>query len=218
MFDTKSLEPECKYGRGDFAELHQDYHPYRNKLAGRSNLRLFLGLLARLKTYLVQSYIKRIARKKGAIIGKTSYITYELAKKANSNLVVGEHCCISTSDIDLRSRVVIEDYVMISAAVRILRASHNIDSPVFETTYHDLHIEPYVWLVGCLVLPRTGLIGFGAVCGAGSVIAHDVPAMAVMGGNPAKQLRIRKQVHNAYFPECLKGGDYLIYKSCMKQE
>ena len=211
-----SLETEM-YPGGGTNQTPQDYQSYRNKLAGRSNARLFLGLLARLKTYLVQSYIKRIARKKGAIVGKTSYITYGLAKKANSNLVVGEHCCISTSDIDLRAKVVIEDYVMVSAAVRILRASHNIDSPDFETTYHDLHIEPYAWLVGCLILPRTDTIGFGAVCGAGSVITRDVPAMAVMGGNPAKLLRMRKCVHNAYFPECLKGGDYLIYKSCIKQ-
>ena len=36
-------------------------------------------------------------------------------------------------------------------------------------------------------------IGEGAVIGAGAVVTHDIPPLAVAGGNPAKVIKYRNQ-------------------------
>lgn len=49
-----------------------------------------------------------------------------------------------------------------------------------------------VWIGGNVcILPGCHRIGHGAVIGAGAVVTHDVPAFAVVVGNPAKVLRMR---------------------------
>jgi len=195
--------------------IHDD-RAYEEKITQRNWMRLILGFFARLKSYLKQAYCRRLARRRGATIGKTSIIPYALAKNANANLIVGEHCCISTSNIDLRAKVVIGDYVAISNTTQILRVSHDIDSPTFDAVFYDLEIDDYAWLVGCLILPRVTRIGLGAVCGCGSVVTHNVSPMSVVGGNPAKELRLRKCVHYAYSTEDLNSGDFLRYCRCLK--
>ncbi len=190
---------------------------YSEKIASRGTVHYYLGLIVRWRSNLRYAFYRWTARRHGAIIGDNSVISWELAKKANSNLVVGDHCCISTAEVDLRAKVVIGNYVAISGAVRILNASHDINSPGFELKTTDLVIEDYVWLVGCLILPRVSRIGYGAVCGAGSVVTRDVPPMAVIGGNPGKIISQRKCVHDQYYPEMLNGGDFHIYREMRKK-
>lgn len=61
--------------------------------------------------------------------------------------------------------------------------------PVF--TKGGIHIEDDVWLgVGVIVLDGVR-IGKGAVIGAGSVVARDIPPMAVAAGAPAKVVKFR---------------------------
>lgn len=55
-----------------------------------------------------------------------------------------------------------------------------------------LVIEDDVWIGhNAMILPGCKLIGRGAVIGAGAIVTHDVPAYAVMAGNPARKLRDR---------------------------
>lgn len=54
----------------------------------------------------------------------------------------------------------------------------------------DIVIEEDAWIgAGAIILPNIH-IGEGAIVGAGSVVTKDVPAHAIVAGNPAKLIRM----------------------------
>ena len=56
-----------------------------------------------------------------------------------------------------------------------------------------LEICEDVWIgARAIVLPGCKRIGAHSIIGAGSVVTHDVPDYAVVAGNPAKVIRLRK--------------------------
>ncbi|WP_072287512.1 acyltransferase [Syntrophotalea acetylenica] len=184
---------------------------YDSSIVSRSKLHFLIGLGPRIKKYVYYTLVRAIARHRGAKIGKCTVLPYALAKKANANLIIGDHCCISSPDLDIRAPLTIGNFVIIGHGACIINASHNVDSPYFETTYNSLTIEDYCWVINCTVLPGVSKIGRGAVCGTGAVVVRDVSEMAVVGGNPAKVIRRRACVHDQYPPEALAAGDLLIY-------
>lgn len=56
-----------------------------------------------------------------------------------------------------------------------------------------LEICEDVWIgARAIVLPGCKRIGAHSIIGAGSVVTHDVPDYAIVGGNPARIIRMRK--------------------------
>lgn len=56
-----------------------------------------------------------------------------------------------------------------------------------------LEIDEDVWIgARAIILPGCKKIGAHSIIGAGSVVTHDVPEYAIVGGNPAKILKMRK--------------------------
>jgi len=187
---------------------------YVQGIRNRSKLRFLKGLIPRFRKYLIQSYINWIARQRGATIGKCATIPYSLAKRANSNLTIGDHTAIQTSLIDMRIPITIGNHVIIGSGVEIITVSHNIDSPDWEHKYYGLEIEDYCWLATrAFILPSCRKIGYGAVCAAGSVVARNVEPLAIMTGNPAQFLRKRETVHSDLCVESMLGNDFIAYRN-----
>lgn len=187
---------------------------YEKDIKSRSWLHYLLGLAIRWKQHFKYAKAVRIARKRGATIGDGVIMPIELAKKANKNLVIGNHVSIQTSKIDTRASVRIGDNVIIGANTEIITVSHNIDSPEWEHKYYGIIIDDYAWLpTNILVLPSCRHIGRGAVVSSGSVVVKNVDDMSVVGGNPASEFKKRECVHSNLVVESLLGGDYERYKA-----
>ena len=190
---------------------------YEKNIQDRSTLRYLLGLIARWKQNFKYVRARKIARKRGATIGEGVIMPLSLAKKANKNLVIGNHVSIQTDKLDLRSPIHIGNHVIIGYETEIITTSHNIDSLDWEHKNYGITIEDYVWLpTKILVLPSCRHIGYGAVVSSGSVVVKDVETMSVVSGNPAKEIKKRKCVHSNLVVESLLGGDYEIYKQTRK--
>jgi hypothetical protein len=61
----------------------------------------------------------------------------------------------------------------------------------YTISHGDIVIGNDVWLGTRLLILSGVTIGDGAVIGAGSVVTNDVPPYAIVGGNPARVLRLR---------------------------
>lgn len=191
---------------------------YEKSVQDRSVLRYYLGLLVRWKQNLKYVRARKIARQQGAIIGDGVIMPLSLARKANRNLIIGNHVSIQTDKIDLRSPIQIGNNVIIGYNTEIITTSHNIDSKEWEHKHYGIVIEDYVWLpTNVLVLPSCRKIGYGAVVGSGSVVVKDIEPISVVSGNPAKEFKKRNCVHSNLIVESLLGGDYKIYKATRKK-
>src|SRR5690606_38530299 len=184
----------------------------------RSKKRFWIGVFARISRYIGNRYAVYVARMKGATIGEHVSISLSLARRANSNLIIGSHTSIQTDKLGLRAKIIIGSHVIIGKDVEIITGSHQLDSPDWESKRSDLQIEDYVWIsTKAIILPACNHIGKGAVIGAGSVVTKNVESMHVVGGNPSTFLRLRKEVHYNLCVEGLLGNDLITYFQVRKK-
>ena len=137
---------------------------YEKDIKGRSTIRYILGLIVRWKQHFKYDKAVRIARKRGASIGENVVMPLSLARKANSNLKIGDHVSIQTDKIDLRNPVTIGNHVIIGSETEIITTSHNIDSEEWEHKHYGLTIEDYVWIpTQVMILPSCRKIQYGEI-------------------------------------------------------
>ena len=201
-------------------KIYNQYCPkYTNSVLDRSRLRYILGLFSRMKFHVKYKYASYIARKNGATIGEGVTMPLSLAKKANRNLIIGNHSSIGTDKFDLRNPIRIGNHVIIGAYSQIITASHNIDSPEWEYKGYGINIADYVWIAqNVIILPSCRTINRGAVVGTGSVVVKNVQEMSIISGNQAKIIRYRECVHDQFVVESCRAGDYLQYKAARKMK
>lgn len=126
------------------------------------------------------------------LIGKGSSILTDFKIATTSNLIVGEHTVVNNGcRFDNRFPITIGDNVSITYGTAIFTKGHDIDDPYFRTKGAPVVIDDYVWIcANAIILPGVH-IGKGAVVLTGSVVTQDVEPYQVVGGNPAKFIRMR---------------------------
>lgn len=110
------------------------------------------------------------------------------------DLLAGADCSINPYTV-IRGRVTMGDGVRIGAHTSILGFNHSMESgtPVFRQplTSKGIEIGDDVWIGSHVVILDGVRVGSHSVLAASAVVTKDVPAGAVVGGNPARFIRWR---------------------------
>lgn len=132
-------------------------------------------------------------------IGKNSEILDGvLIFSYGGKIQIGSNCSINPYTIIYgHGDTYIGDNVLMAGHCMIIPSNHNhssLDKPIIKQgqTSKGIRIENDVWIGhGCSILDGV-TIGEGSILGAGSVVNKNVPAYAIVGGVPAKNIKSRK--------------------------
>ena len=115
------------------------------------------------------------------------------------NISFGEHVYVGPKAYWYgQGTITIGDNVIIGPKSSIWTVNHNYDSkvslPYDEIDfYREVVVQDNVWIgYGVMITPGV-VIGEGAVVAMGSVVVKNVPALAIVGGNPAKVIKQRNK-------------------------
>ena len=114
------------------------------------------------------------------------------------DIVVGDEVGFGTNFKTLNRTLKIGNYLMMGEDVLFLGGGHSydrLDIPMGHQSTKSktpLVIEDDVWIgARVIILPGCIHIGKGVIIGAGSVVTHDIPDFAIVGGNPARIIKYR---------------------------
>lgn len=130
----------------------------------------------------------------GFSCGKHCHISRKNAISIGRNFFMGHQC-------HLAADAHIGDNVMFASCVALVGGDHkfdNIEGPMRfsgRDTFKQIVIEENVWIGHGAIIMHGVRIASGAVIAAGAVVTKDVPANAIVGGNPAKFIRERKLIN-----------------------
>lgn len=124
-------------------------------------------------------------------------VNIERGAQFNTEVSLGDNSGIGVNAI-ISGFVTIGNDVMMGPECMIFTANHNMDRTdiPMRLQKHEsprpVVIEDDVWIGGRVIILPGVHVGRGSVIGAGSVVTKDVAPYSIVGGNPAKLIRMRE--------------------------
>lgn len=144
------------------------------------NVDVELGDRVRLSARTTFSGARNAEQKPRIVIGDDSYIGHRVAIRAGTEVIIGKHVLVASN-------------ALISGD-----PGHPMDpierrtQPAPRETLSRIVIGDDVWLAYNVSILGNVTIGEGAIVAAGSVVTKDVPAHALVAGNPARVIKMLK--------------------------
>lgn len=137
----------------------------------------------------------------GAKLSSSSIIYGGCEFRNLRGLVIGENTSIGhRALLDARKGLIIGNYVTLATEVMIWTLQHDYNDVAFKGVGSSVSIGDYVWMGSrSIILPGVS-IGKYAIVAAGSVVTKNVEPYSVVGGIPAKVIRIREIKEYNYNP------------------
>lgn len=127
----------------------------------------------------------------GAKIGQGSIIYASAYIPAPWNLTVGQITCIGPHVKLHIGKTVLGSKVTISQRSYLCSASHETTSLNTPFISGSIVVENYAWVAAEAFIMMNVTVGEGAIVGARAAVFKDIEPWNIVGGNPAKFIKIR---------------------------
>ena len=128
----------------------------------------------------------------GAKVGEKVQVMPSVQIWAPWNLSLGDFATVSHGvdlyDVD---RIEIGTHATVSQRAFLCTATHDVDHPNMPLKTAPIRVGDGAWICAEAYVHPGVAIGVDAVAGVRAVVLHDVPPGQIVGGNPAKFIRMR---------------------------
>ncbi len=155
------------------------------------------------KSVIYRSVRKDIAPFNDFKIGNYSVVEdFSVINNLVGGISIGDHTRIGIGNVVI-GPVQIGDHVIIAQNVTISGLNHNFEDITQNIDQQGISasiivIDNDVWIGANSVITKGVKIGKHSVVAAGSIVIEDVPAFSVVGGNPAKVLKVFNSESNIW--------------------
>jgi acetyltransferase-like isoleucine patch superfamily enzyme len=158
-------------------------------------IKLWIGkLILKFLQYERMSRINNFISRGVLTVGEHTYgvknIEIHEYKGSEAKVIIGKYCSIAPNVTIITGGIHPVDRVS-TFPFRIKMNLKGKYQDGFPSTNGDVVIGNDVWIASNVIILSGISIGHGAVIAAGSVVIKNIPAYAIVGGNPAKVIRYR---------------------------
>ena len=162
--------------------------------------RLYYGIGIHLKSSVQSDFARKVRYHLGSKFVEHcgENVNFEKGARFNPELSIGDYSGVGVNCL-VSGRTYIGNHVMMGPDCIMYSYSHaydRLDVPMDQQGFEEptpIHIGDDVW-IGARVIILPGVkIGSHCIIGAGAVVTKDVPDYAIVGGVPAKVIRMRNE-------------------------